>query len=507
MLTENLFFVPFLSFAEIVNTVTNLVSRLKGQAMGSGNASIEAAMTAASFIIAFQLIKLSYDIMSDEQQGGFGGIRLWQVLRPILLLILIANASTVFKLIDDSTKWVSDKISANIRGEKSAQVYYDKMRTLYTDLSTDKFGNDILSLDKDYYRSQDIAIQTEEWLKEQKKKQGWWDNLKDDISGRSGKAAHDKMEELKSKYYVDNLLENFDAHQGSLDETSKRIYNSLKEIKDSGYVNSEENNKKIKAIFKELRTRKTEEEIANFSKIRDIVKLSWGELIAWMAGKIYDIMMFCIILFADIQMLVLAIFFPWALVLSLFTHYKNAIWHYITSYLTIAMTKIVAQSINWAISNTVIAMSDYTLGSMLQNLADVNEQYGAVKGTTLGAALVYLTGFIALTKCGSIVNMLIPGASSASDAAAGGLAAAGMVKSGAMKAGGAAASGIGKVGSTIASGGLFAASRATRATKAFQSNVTNALGKIANKSGGGGGGRSSTPMNWNSSPGADGVSE
>jgi len=320
--------------------------------------------------------------------------------------------------------------------------------------------------------------QAREWLNEQKSQKGFFERLGDDVSGRSGKAFVEKYEQLQNQYYVDNLLDNFEANKSSLDKMSQEIYNDLKAIRASGYANSAENNKKIKELFSKIKTRKTDEEIANLSKIRDMIKLSWGEFLAWIAGKIYDIMVFCIILFADIQMLVLAIFFPWALVLSLFKNYKNAAWHYVTSYLTIGLTKVVAQSINWAISNTVTAMSDYTLGTMLKNLSDVNEQYGAIKGTTLASALVYLTGFIALTKCGSIVNMLIPGASSASDAAAGGLAVAGMVKSGAMQAGGAAVTGAGKVASTVASGGIMAASKATKATKAFQANVTNALGKL-----------------------------
>jgi hypothetical protein len=65
----------------------------------------------AGIFIAFKLIKLSYSIMSDEQSGGFGGASIWEILRPIVILILLVNCSHVVGFIDGLCNMVTTSLS------------------------------------------------------------------------------------------------------------------------------------------------------------------------------------------------------------------------------------------------------------------------------------------------------------------------------------------------------------------------------------------------------------
>ena len=47
------------------------------------------AVALACVFISFKFIKMYYDLVSDEQSGGFGGVRMWDILRPLTILIFI----------------------------------------------------------------------------------------------------------------------------------------------------------------------------------------------------------------------------------------------------------------------------------------------------------------------------------------------------------------------------------------------------------------------------------
>jgi len=448
----------FLSFSDVSATTARVLSGMKSAAIGSASASVTAALTAACFIVAFQLIRLSYNVMSDEQQGGFGGVRLWQVLRPIVIILLINNSVWAFRTVDLAVNWTVSQISGTVTGRSSATEMTTKQIALYHKLATTADGVNLIdeynnpSLDPNYWQTamKDLNVNPT--------------NVREHYT-----EVRERAEQLKTIDITNKLNANFEANKDILDKGAADLYKAFKDvysnpefINDPNKVNQLRD--ELTRVFGEIESKKTQEDLRDFSKVKDVIKLTWNEIISLVALKAYEIMTFCIMLFADIQMLILAVFFPWALVLSLFSQFKTALWHYVTSYLTAGMTKVVAQCINWTVGGAASILSQTQIDTIIKSFMNADQATGALGHVNLTSALIYLTGFIALTKCGSIVQMLIPGASGASDTSAGGLAAASMAKSGVTKGAKITLSGAGK--------GANAAKE-----------VTNALGKIA---GGGG---------------------
>lgn len=80
---------------------------------GSGR-YISLAFTIASFLCVIKLIKFTYDTVSDEQTGGLGGIRIWEVVRPIFFLFLVQASSLVVGATDNVCSMISSSIESTI---------------------------------------------------------------------------------------------------------------------------------------------------------------------------------------------------------------------------------------------------------------------------------------------------------------------------------------------------------------------------------------------------------
>ena len=75
--------------------VGNSFEAVRMSAAKMGGTISTVALVLGCFFFGIRMIKMYYDIVSDEQHGGFGGIRVMDVLRPILILLLIAGYSQV----------------------------------------------------------------------------------------------------------------------------------------------------------------------------------------------------------------------------------------------------------------------------------------------------------------------------------------------------------------------------------------------------------------------------
>lgn len=197
-------------------------------------------------------------------------------------------------------------------------------------------------------------------------------------------------------------------------------------------------------------------------------------------------MYFCIINFAQIGLILMSMFFPWILCLSLLDYFKQAIWQYAATYLTLSMYKVVASGIRWIIGTSVGSIHAINISMVMPNMVDSLAKIDSVKAALGIQTIFYIAGFVALTKVGSLVHMLIPGGASTGDFAGGGVAMA----TGAISKGKAAAGTVGGGALKVATGGTQVQSaikgkKASESTSAFQQNVTNALGKLTGTEAGG----------------------
>ena len=212
-------------------------------------------------------------------------------------------------------------------------------------------------------------------------------------------------------------------------------------------------------------------------------KLRNGELLSTLAYWLYDVVAFCINTFAELGLLILSIFFPWILCLSLLDYFKQAIWQFFATYLSLSLYKVVVAIIDWAIHAGVATIYSISLTQLLPAYSSASAKGDALAVTITSTVMLYIAGFIAMTKVGSIVSMIIPGGASTGDFGGGGAA----IATGAMSKGAAAAKGAMGVVKGVATGqsGIQQAIKSKKsgnATQEFQQNVTNALGKLTGNS-------------------------
>lgn len=92
--------------------VGNMFEATRMSTAQMGGTISSAALMLGCFFFGFNLLKIYHDIVSDEQHGGFGGIQLWQVLRPIIVLLLISGYSqVVVRPVDSLASWSSSLIA------------------------------------------------------------------------------------------------------------------------------------------------------------------------------------------------------------------------------------------------------------------------------------------------------------------------------------------------------------------------------------------------------------
>lgn len=475
--------------------------------------STSLALSAACTIVAFQLIKLSYDVMSDEQQGGFGGIRLWQVLRPIIIILAINLSSTLFGWFDYVVNYFASSISSQYSASSAALV----VSKLADAQDAAMLAGQSEKTKEGYYQVQGAEKKGEEAVASAL-----------DASNKIMNGAISDLSATESPGFFRRVGTFFikaaanarasDPTAMVSDATTAVIFGqqvrdaeiAAGEQKMREQLTQEQKEKANEAVSDQVDDTKTnvDSKVSSLSasaqatgslksKVEQfgedfVDSLKSGNLFMSLAYWLYDLAYFILNAMVEIIRAILTIMFPWTLVLSLFSHFKDAVWKYIATYVNVSFWKVTASIINWAVTTSVPAMYLYTTTKLMPTLSSSGyaTKIGALIGLGSAVAMLYVAGFIALTKVASLTNMYIPNANvdaMTSDSAMG------IASTAATTAMHTVTQAPGKV-ATVATGALGkAAGAAGKAAK----GAGNALGKV------GGGSKNSVLQNY----GADWVSE
>ena len=400
-----------------------IFAMLRNQAIGVGSQMSSLAMSVASFIVAFRLLKLAYTMMSDENGSGFGGIRLSQFLRPIILLIAISNVGFVVGVLDDVSMRLTDSIVNTIpvsetqQAEARLQAYELALSSTET-----KYG-----LQENLLKKVTGLIKDAEEIKEKQ-----WDN---------NYYAHGATAYVGSGTINKDLDE---ALQEEYNEKQKELKETIKSAAQAEYKNigsttsfvlqpsanqsqSESEGQTLK-YYDPSKGKNPLEEISFIADYSSKVKNAAAEALGvhpdtlddpslssvlqdackWVFELLYKVMM-C---FAELTLCILAILFPWALVMSLLDPFKNS-WVKMTGqYLTVMFYKVIATGIYWVIVSTRAVAAYATFNEIanetvksalsakqaIQNLCNV--EFAVV-------SIVCIAGVFALFKIGSIAGLII----------------------------------------------------------------------------------------------------
>lgn len=538
---------PFLAFDAAGSTMDMIFAKIKAQAMGG--ASTSAALTLATFIVGVKMIRMAYNVFSDEQQGGFGGIRLIEVLRPILIVLAINVSGTMFGAMDSVVNYITGSVGKSFGVSSLASAYNKAAEEAVENWNiSKKLQKELAGLGAN---SETIIAEVQKgvvdrWQKNVDEytnkvlKKGYGGQSAYEVYGSKDKAEREGREaglkeverrsnELASMVRQELLMA--DANFAKLSKEVDDWYSGeLKKQSESGGDNNtpaanfynwdagnlqQEYEKKKTAIetaaiaayggeakLKEdvskavtLYRKAAGQDAASKAQLADtedldtkmlnfFEKLTQGVYFRMAVNWIYDALYFAVKTFADIGLIMLALIFPWILCLSLLDFFKQAVWQFFATYLSLSMYKVVASGINWIICSASVAMSTINISAILPTLTSSSSKMTCLLTELSIKAVLYAAGAIAMTKTGSLVSMMIPGGASTGDFGGGGAA----IATGALSKGTAAAKNVMGTAKGFATGqsGIQQAikgKKSGKATQEFQQNVTNALGKLTGNSG------------------------
>ena len=128
--------------------VYGVFAELRGQAVGGASKSVGLAFAIGCIIVALKMIRIAYDMMSDEQGGGMGSLRLSQILRPLVLLLAIQAAGTILSTFDGVVTGVTSGISHSY-SSASVSLAFSKAVDAVESALGDTVGEDIVQRAKD----------------------------------------------------------------------------------------------------------------------------------------------------------------------------------------------------------------------------------------------------------------------------------------------------------------------------------------------------------------------
>lgn len=375
---------------------------------------LETMIILAAIIIAFKLIKLSYTIMSDEQNGGFGGISMWEVLRPIVVLMLLINCSFILSIIDGtcnmiSTALVNDSGYTNV-GNKVAIVINN------IDKYESKNGNNLNSF---FGRSREARLNTRQLIDTANT------IINNAYSGAGITLSQDKNVIKRDSIYTNpfydpettnnyfSTVKVFDKHSPYLTEARAKLDSLPAESRASveGAIKALETSEKYGEnkisddFFKMISAN------AGAQKSAQKATTLMAEIVFWLFDVLFAVMM----AFAEIFLMIMAMMLPVTLTLSLFDKWKDSFSSWAGRYIEISLWKVVGALICVATVNAKESAVTFVAKSSknaIENYMNMQSNFSTEELISMESALIICTciglaGIISLISIPSITNTAI----------------------------------------------------------------------------------------------------
>ena len=348
---------------------------IRRNAMSNASSIVSLVMGVACLIIVIKLIKLTYDMESDEQAAGFGGVTLWQICRPVVILFALTIYPTLLSTIDG----VADTLTTGIIKTADNQNTRAKVAALI----------DIVEAEADENVSQEEA-----------------------------------QEKLQSGVQVFNGGQNggglmwTPANNGKIQEgtlTRRDINAEVEEVtnrKLEEMTETELSAKEIRQFKRNLRRA-----ISAYYRAGKVEKADGFKLtlpVTWLPGLcklLYDWAFIIIECGAEIMLCVLCFAGPVVLTVSLIDQYKHSFMEFIMRYFQFSFWKVAAAIINWAVESAQSGTVDITKTLAIEDVNSViaGGEYAGQASTALWViAWIALAGIICFTKIGDLAAYFIP---------------------------------------------------------------------------------------------------
>lgn len=362
------------------------------------------ATTLACVFISFKFIKMYYDLVSDEQSGGFGGVRMWDILRPLVILILVMTFGTWLSWLDTVCNSVSaslvsninfsnDKINDDIAAKldelddeinKSKEDMYNEAVQLAANtsgVSSDEEYNKLLS-EMDQIVKDDALKTLPEGSKVvsydsqkvvyKEKATGLWDRL---INFKTKKNVKEtSLETLQAAEDPETDLANY------IEERQTQL-NTYKTVRDDEY--------------------KRQKEVKKWAKWLNIGPSIIGTIFEWLFNIFFVVMM----AFADLMLCLLAMFGPIAAAMSILEPWKQSLSSWIGHYIEVSLWKPIGSAICWVVLSVKTTVGMVGLNTALNTSASAGK--ASILGSIGASCLILFAGYMAVLNVPSITNTIL----------------------------------------------------------------------------------------------------
>lgn len=423
--------------------IFDLFRSVRMEAIKMSSLSVSLAMAVASIIVVFKLVLVSKNLMSDEQGSGFGQIKMWSVIRPIVILILISSTPKCLGLLDDMANSISIGVTNSVT-KKDIKAEFGAAAAIQNKNIKEKTTFDVENLEA----NQAVITATTDLLNASGLKFGA-KTIDLIMKQRSLNKAVDKAVEEMSKAQMEKNGEEMTREQkASVAKYLKQYYKSA-----SGVSVDDDH----------------------------AFDLGNGMFLPGICVLIYDLLFKVIQCFAELALCVLAVLAPWVMVFALFDSNKGAIINYGLRYIQISFWKVIAAVINFAVVTAAYANHEYqakqalaAIEQAMSGSTSIADEVGVhIGGGITITTIMCIAGIFALLKVSDMAQAIIPtsGGSFGDLGGAGAGFAAGTAKGAAQLPGKAA---------TVITGhtGKKTAAKNAQATQQFQQNVSKNLSNI-----------------------------
>ena len=444
--------------------LSDIVAIERANLVGHASAFGSLCITIASVILAFKMLRMYYMIASDEQNGGFGGVSLKEIFRPLLIFFLLFNISPLMSLVDTSVNYVSAAASGIVsldtnvdfsalkddagktsrtESEELAEWRKQLQEAYKRNPEFMKALNDVVDLEKNLYTTQTRPFSTQS------------------VEIRAGRSEDDIISEFFGNSYVLQSRLKDPAYHVKDDSGDERAFSE----NDDGALTAEQAELYRDAINKLNTMRDSYKEgVKDLNRADRRAKRGIG-LVNKIVSLIFTLGGGLLLGFAEIMLAMFGMFAPLVLTLSLIDKWKDAFWGLLAKYFEISMWKPIAlfmihiitvarTTLNKEFANQIVAGALSVASGNAEEDAAMQQTINA-SGLAIGNIMICLIGIYSIFKVPSIATQVM---NLGTGGAAGDMAGAGMAMGMAgAKLAGNAAKGTAKAGATVGVGAVSGA--------------------------------------------------
>lgn len=364
---------------------------IRQKALEQSGAVTSLAMALGCIFVVFRFIKMYYDFVSDEQNGGFGGVSAKEIFRPIIMLVIIGSFGFWAGMLDGVTSGVSSAMVANMNAKADASE--KKLREALEKLEED---DELKTLDK-REKARQIAYSqlgvTADSLKQADK------DVKDI------RKKHNKEIYRRAQQAALQSGKNLSGY-GSPDDQEYK--DALEEVlEENGVLEEYEKKVKLKSEF----SAKEEEAYNRILNQRKWMRyLNGGKegFLGSLVGTLFNIFMVIMIAFCEITLSIFLAVGPFVFAFSVLDPWKDNYKKWIGSYIEVMLWKPVACAIAWVVMSARVAIADNQLQAATKGLMDLSSevQEGSIIAAMGIQALIVFAGVIAIVKVPTITSQI-----------------------------------------------------------------------------------------------------